>query len=219
MSSIRALTAEKMQSIQDEMVVDASISSGKLLLTKDNGSVVDAGQVVGSDGPSDLDSVVWLTADFTNSEGTGGVPTATMWSAPAFESSTVTCSPNAVRRFTTDVFINYIDVDDQPFIRLELSGQDRCVFLESGIVYVSYFISYNSGASGRRIVIINKNDIEVGRSVVAADATYSAVSAEYYGYFQAGDYLTFNLYQDTGAILNYAYTGAKLAIVWMPVYS
>lgn len=50
MATITGLTADRMQEIIDATIVDADVISGSLILTKDDGSTINAGNVVGPTG-------------------------------------------------------------------------------------------------------------------------------------------------------------------------
>ena len=52
MATVTVYTAERMQGIEDGSVVDGEIVSGNLILTKHDGSQIDAGPVVGPAGPA-----------------------------------------------------------------------------------------------------------------------------------------------------------------------
>lgn len=52
MATVTGLTAERMLEIEGESVVGATITGGHLILTKHDGTTIDAGQVVGDTGPT-----------------------------------------------------------------------------------------------------------------------------------------------------------------------
>lgn len=52
MATITGLTAERMKEIEDASVVDGEIIGGNLILTKHDGTTIDAGPVIGPPGPA-----------------------------------------------------------------------------------------------------------------------------------------------------------------------
>src|SRR4249919_2778659 len=52
MATITGLTAERMKEIEDASVVDGDVVGGHLILTKFDGSTIDAGAVTGPPGPT-----------------------------------------------------------------------------------------------------------------------------------------------------------------------
>jgi len=212
------MTAEAMQALQDDFVVDADVVSGNLILTKDDGSTINAGPVVGSPGPSDLGSVVWLNSSYDASNSGAMASSTTPVAGPAFETSSPTTSSNATFRYTTDNMIRYVDVNEVPFFKIDCNGQDTCMLYYSGLYYISYSVSLNTGAASRRAACINVNGVEVTRAVVSS-ASYSNVSVEWYGYLNPNDKISFSVFQDSGDYINYATVGTDVFIMSLPVYS
>jgi microcystin-dependent protein len=52
MATITGLTADRMKDIEDASIVDGEVISGSLILTKHDGTTIDAGPVVGPPGPT-----------------------------------------------------------------------------------------------------------------------------------------------------------------------
>lgn len=52
MATVTGLTAERMQEIEDAVIVDADVVDGNLILTKNDGTTVNAGSVIGPTGPA-----------------------------------------------------------------------------------------------------------------------------------------------------------------------
>lgn len=75
MATVTSFTAERMQEIENETIVDASIIGGHLMLERRDGVMIDAGTVDGVSGPPGVDG---LGVEFLDlAESSAGLPDGT----------------------------------------------------------------------------------------------------------------------------------------------
>lgn len=62
MATITGLTAERMIEIEDASIVDGEILGGHLILTRHDGTQIDAGSVIGPEGPEGPPNIALIIA-------------------------------------------------------------------------------------------------------------------------------------------------------------
>jgi hypothetical protein len=183
MVTVTGLTVSRMLDIEAKSIVDGDVVGDNLILTKHNGTTINAGNVrgpAGNNGLSTFSPILYRAASVYATNLANGVTTIiTGWSLTSGESS-----PGA------SAMVSY-------------NSNGNFTINQTGLYSVTFTFSFGAHTTGRRVSMIHKNGTEQRRQNVASpnDATVEVVD---HLLLTNGDILTFRAYQQSGVALGAA---------------
>lgn len=171
MSKIRTLTSSRVVASRQDLVVGGSVSGDNLILTKYDGSTINAGSVRGPVGPTQpAPRLLTATSTSAASIANATVVAVTGWTFAAGDSTIATISGT---NFT---------------------------LAQSGCYVMNFSAMFTANAVGRRVLMLVRNGIEQ-RRVDHGAGSYALPIVEHILMANAGDIFTFRVYQSSGAAL------------------
>jgi hypothetical protein len=229
MATITGLTAERMQEIIDSTIVDADVIGDNLILTKDDGSTIDAGSVrgpAGEDGvgggivkatafptvpvPTDGDMIVRIDqAGDPLYKYTDGVwerqPRMGAQTVPTVRasSSTLQSVPDSTN---TIVSLNAEDYDTDGMHDL-VTNNSRLTVKTPGTYLITAYFGFTTNTNGYRMLQLLKNGvlipgaIQVGPGSLGAPNPHARMTISTTVKLVAGDYIELAVSQSSGAAI------------------
>jgi hypothetical protein len=235
MATITGLTADRMQEIIDATIVDADVIGDNLILTKDDGSTINAGNVRGPAGSSTAGGIAKVTAfptvpaptdgDVVVRTDISGDPlykfTDGVWelqprmgavNVPGVKAigSGALAIPN-----NTQVALTFPDTEgwDTEAIHDPATNSQNFVVKTPGIYMFSAFVLWTANPAGMRELILNVNgatdsalDVSSNLSPGIAWTAYPAKTLR----LAAGDVVRLDAWQNSGSSLNITTRSASL---------
>lgn len=172
MSKARSVTSAQILASRNQMIVGGAVSGNDLVLSKYDGSTINAGAVRGDPGPPS--------------------PTPRFFSAASASVQSIPTSTYTV--------VNGWALDDGDNTLVTISSGTNFTLNASGCYIVNFSVFFNTNATGRRIVFIFRNGVEQ-RRVDVGSSQHSLIEVEHMQMLTSGDILTFRVYQTSGVAL------------------
>lgn len=186
MVSVTGLTEEKMVEIDGLSIVDSDVVGNNLILTRRDGSTVDAGSVKGVDGGGGvLGDKYFARSTSTQSLTTGVITDVTSYAFVSGLSTLFTIGSGTT--FTAN---------------------------QAGLYYIKHAVYFGSGGStSRRISLIYLNGVEIRRVDTGSRGSNDLVGVTTMVNLAIGDVLNFKAYQNSGAAVSLVSSGHDVRIV------